>query len=254
MRRTKLCVGLRCGSCTLTSLQPFFILVKLSEQLSDWSCCWLWCGGVAGKYEISDGLVVSLVSRAGQIPPDTPDWENKENNLFLPQTFPFYRVSEEIEFLFEIQFSSCCYVWPGRQWRLQQCLQRSAAVVRWGAVIVEAAAMGEHGAMSCTARVYVAGNPLFTAKDKSISESLWVFPLFHFVFFVVQTLTTPTTRAGWATWSGWLCGPPATPARLRRVTSASMPSTRLATSAGWTSSIVSKNNQQTSDKSSQGAS
>ena len=70
-------------------------------------------------------------------------------------------------------------------------------------MIVVAAAMGEHGAMSCTARVYVAGNNiLFTAKDKSESH-IGIFPLFYFLFFVVQTLTTPITRAGWATWSGW---------------------------------------------------
>ena len=81
--------------------------------------------------------------------------------------------------------------------------------------------MGEHGAMSCTARVYVAGGLGGSHGDLCLDLSI------YFILIVsLQILTTATTRAGWATWRGWSCGPRATRARPRRGTCALTPFTR----------------------------
>ena len=55
--------------------------------------------------------------------------------------------------------------------------------------------MGEHGAMSCTARVYVAGHSL-PIKEKNIYTE-------YFSFFSFQILMTATMRAVWEMLKGW---------------------------------------------------
>ena len=56
--------------------------------------------------------------------------------------------------------------------------------------------MGEHGAMSCTARVYVAGGLGGSHGDLRLDL---VYNICYILILSPQTRTTATTRAGWAT-------------------------------------------------------